>query len=420
MCRMTLIYPKTDKMDHGLNLMLLSNFMNLNSADKQNVDGSGIAIVGENTTKVYKDVIPGYDFTSNDYWWSILEDEKEILKNSKLIGHVRQATQGVKIETANSHPFVVGSLVAMHNGSIRNKDEFAKDINSDSLSWFTYLSQQSENKPITYPLLKDSLEKIRGAFCMLINDRSNSSPDGVWVIVGKNRELHILENDDVIIINTAKDSFKCVDFIRNDLRTLGDERWKLLTFDEEVKKLPQETIFFVDKENGMVSYGDVKENDTYVTTVYSTGRVWTNANVIEGNFKRSDTNETIKECQMAAEVYSDILSMILMYYGESKSFIQRALLNKQFEDWAELTLEELQYVFRFIQFLHENHYLDDAENKQEVWDKMRKIIRQNNKSNKSMYEILRVGYPELQFPFWLNEKKFLDEILEVLQWEGIL
>lgn len=139
-------------------------------------DGLGIMRLGENGTHIQRWVevpmIPSQR-TTLDRFRNVLErnENQEGRRSHDLYAlaiHSRLATCGVNIE--NTHPFYRNNTALMHNGVIRNHQEFPKYLSScDSEALLTqYIDGNVRRHP---KLLTDALRDIQGYFaCIVFND----------------------------------------------------------------------------------------------------------------------------------------------------------------------------------------------------------------------------------------------------------
>jgi predicted glutamine amidotransferase len=405
LCRLTAVIPKHKGIDPVVSAMLLSNMMICNSSDRVNTDGSGFALIASNNTASLKSEDPGYEFMTSKGWYSVLDGkdwEGYVEPTTKFMGHVRAATPGIKVTHENSHPFVVGALTAAHNGVIRNKKEFDPDTDSDSEAFFKYLFNNSGKDGLEYDFLKESLEKINGAWCMLINDRRNDDPESLWVVVGKNRELHMIENDDYLLINTSKEGLTLgITFTYNNLRLLGDPATRRLSFDKAPAKLDAEYIYYADTE-GLTRIGKAKENDvTVVTTTH-----WSRS----GSYSSPTPNPTTRVGSASNESRNNrkyvkrwctLVDDMCLTNTETLLMMSR-MANRKIESWVDLSDEELDEAESFLAFLVAEGALDEIYAQEVLWTQISKLLYKIHGQDIVPRTKILDFYPDMQFPYWLN------------------
>lgn len=98
-----------------------------NSIARKSTDSTGIYTP---SMGIIKDVKPAKDFFKMEDKMSLLEENDNI-----LLGHVRAATVGDKTDVGSAHPWDFGSIVMMHNGTLKNYEELAKKYNIAKEDW---------------------------------------------------------------------------------------------------------------------------------------------------------------------------------------------------------------------------------------------------------------------------------------------
>lgn len=410
MCRLTLVAPLHKKVNPRLATALTSHFMAYNSSETGQDDGAGICIANKLTTQYHKSEKAGYAFVHADAWTDSLqaiEDSKLIDTNTNWLGHVRAATYGIKVNVQNSHPFIFDNITGMHNGFIRNKAEFTKDVESDSAAFFAYLARQVDNQPLTFDVLKEALDKVSGAFCMFINDRLNPDPSGVWIVVGKQRELWAMKNDHFFLVNTSKNGFAAVENLRQILKTMGNEWASLLEFPSDPVRLPVETVLFYGSgkitEIGKITETDIVPNTTNHTTGFQ--RVTTTVPI--------GTSAKLREC---AKLWSTFIDQMEISIHEGNTLVEALLPNTTGKVWTSLTKDQLEYLVDFSNSLEELGYLKEIEVQMELWISILRDAR-NSCGLKWMddpYKFLSRYFPDIQFPFWLNSVDELSNLSYVM------
>jgi predicted glutamine amidotransferase len=138
------------------------------------IDGTGVIYIGDENTKLceqgstygwIKSPEDSLSFLSNKLW---SDTKEQIIKSRFLLGHVRAATRG-KNTIENTHPFDVGEIILLHNGTISGiesyKDFKIHEVDSEAIAHALNLTQDPA----------DTLEWIDGAAALTwYNSRTES------------------------------------------------------------------------------------------------------------------------------------------------------------------------------------------------------------------------------------------------------
>jgi glucosamine 6-phosphate synthetase-like amidotransferase/phosphosugar isomerase protein len=131
---------------------------------------------------------------------------------SVVISHTRYYTKGKPDNNNNNHPFDIGNVVGVHNGTVANDDDLFKKFESnftrnaevDSEIIYQLINFYNQNE-ITYEGLKEALEKslIRGGFALAFTHKNQSN---LLHIVKQERPMDIFywKEAGVIIYNSDK------------------------------------------------------------------------------------------------------------------------------------------------------------------------------------------------------------------------
>ncbi|MCX8472540.1 MAG: glutamine--fructose-6-phosphate transaminase (isomerizing) [Sediminibacterium sp.] len=162
------------------------------------------------------------------------------------IGHTRWATHGEPCDR-NAHPFYSQSkrLAIIHNGIIENFATIKKELqnkgfifesDTDSEVLINFIENiQNDNQFTLEKALRSALQKIRGAYCILILDTNN--PDTIFaarkgspLVIGIGQNAHFIASDASPIIEYTKNVIYVNDYeiaiIKSDeliLKNLGNE-----------------------------------------------------------------------------------------------------------------------------------------------------------------------------------------------------
>lgn len=142
--------------------------------------------------EVWKKAFPGPDFLQLEYTKSLLSDHNDYYC---VIGHNRAATKG-KINHATAHPFQIGDITLVHNGTIRNH------MTLKGGNKFTVDSEAICNALNESPV-EDVISSLDGAFTLIWYDKSTG---GISFIRNKERPLafgRVKDRDTILLASEA-------------------------------------------------------------------------------------------------------------------------------------------------------------------------------------------------------------------------
>lgn len=124
---------------------------------------TGLTMFNRNGEYVlHKDKITADEMTTTDKTYSGIIDSISD-ETSAIIAHTRYYTKGLPSNHKNNHPFDIGNIIGLHNGSIKNDDElfkkyeFAREGEVDSEIIFQLLNHYNSGE-ITFKGLQSALE----------------------------------------------------------------------------------------------------------------------------------------------------------------------------------------------------------------------------------------------------------------------
>lgn len=182
-------------------------------------DSTGVAIIKKKGYEVVKKVgVPQELLDSRKY------QEKMKGANSILIGHNRWATVG-KTNSANAHPFDVGSIVGVHNGTLENKYEVDPKTEYDTDSEALYAHIQKHG-------IVPTISKLRGAWALVWWDEEVGSLN---FLRNKERPMFLAYNKDHTTLYWASEAWMLYGIAAREGIPL-DKVWELpvdvhITFD---------------------------------------------------------------------------------------------------------------------------------------------------------------------------------------------
>lgn len=123
------------------------------------------AVTYDPTPTVFKRAVNAMDFMNIGYVDKVLDNLKDY---QFFVGHNRYATKG-SLNNLNAHPFQVGGITAVHNGTIHNFTKYAGD---------TYMFTV-DSHALTYLVdtkgFVDALAAVRGAYTYIWHDVADNS-----------------------------------------------------------------------------------------------------------------------------------------------------------------------------------------------------------------------------------------------------
>jgi glucosamine 6-phosphate synthetase-like amidotransferase/phosphosugar isomerase protein len=133
-------------------------------------------------------------------------------RTSVVISHTRYYTKGKPDNNNNNHPFDIGNIVGVHNGTVANDDDlfkknesnFKRNAEVDSEIIYQLINHYN-NDEITFEGLQEALEKslIRGGFALAF---ANKNQPHLLHIIKQERPMDIVywKEAGVIIYNSEK------------------------------------------------------------------------------------------------------------------------------------------------------------------------------------------------------------------------
>ena len=170
-----------------------------------------------NDGKITKEAVYAIDFLASN----------EIKPGKIFIGHDRAATIGNKTDNKNAHPFQFGTIVGVHNGTLKNhwqmvrskvKGKTIADFNVDSEVLIYLIDQEKENLSV--------LQDFEGAAALVWHDTDH--PNRLYVFRNNERPLFRGYTDEGIYISSIENSLEMIgcksiqEFKENYLYTLED------------------------------------------------------------------------------------------------------------------------------------------------------------------------------------------------------
>lgn len=149
-------------------------------------DSTGVFAVGHEP--LYKDgsafycknALTGSEFVDSKEYWEHMYDTKEY---RAVVGHNRAATVG-KVDTDSAHPFQVGNITLVHNGTLTSANVLPSPMSS--LDGVTVDSHAIAHNLNTHSV-EEVVENLYGAFALVWHDARD---DSMNVVRNTKRPLH--------------------------------------------------------------------------------------------------------------------------------------------------------------------------------------------------------------------------------------
>src|SRR5690606_37248331 len=109
------------------NLIAIKTLLLYNSVVRKSTDATGLFTP---SMGIVKDVKTPNEFFKIEKYSSLIEERNEV-----LMGHVRAATVGNKDNKEEAHPWDFGTIVMMHNGTLKNHEKLAEKYGLEKDSW---------------------------------------------------------------------------------------------------------------------------------------------------------------------------------------------------------------------------------------------------------------------------------------------
>lgn len=149
-------------------------------------DSTGVFAVGhdplyEDGSAYYcKNTMTGAEFVDSKEYWENMYDTSEY---RCVVGHNRAATVG-KVDSANAHPFQVGAITIVHNGTLTSANVLPTPMSS--LDGVTVDSHAIAHN-LNLHSVEDVVENLYGAFALVWHDARD---DSINVVRNTKRPLH--------------------------------------------------------------------------------------------------------------------------------------------------------------------------------------------------------------------------------------
>lgn len=245
---------------------------------------------------------------------------------SAVISHTRWYTKGKPTNNNNNHPFDVGNILGLHNGTVKNDDELFKkyEFNRigevDSEIIFQLINHYNQ-EDISYEGLKKALEdtKLTGKFALSFMHKAN--PNLVhFVKQERPMELALWKEAGIIIFNSEgkyiKDAFKVLHRVS---KSFG---FKKAEETVEYLKVEDDTYFTIDATATSLKKAISKAqpmvlNNSDKKTYSRTGSSYTGTRGATGDLAKQYQSVTAKDAK-GITLYGEIDKVtgeVLIYSG---------------------------------------------------------------------------------------------------------
>ena len=267
---------------------MLASLTLLNAQDG-NKDGHGFYILPDRLWKIAKS---GSEVICEDSYYDNLEELIGDRKEVSIISHVRSASMNHKeICMDNTHPFTVGHLVLVHNGTLEAVKEKKELEIADKIDSFWFLNHLASivGKANLKPFhIADAMKSFDGKFAFIIYD--THQPTKVFIVKGKSAKLHhsVVRDGDgnilVHLVNTDNDNITA-SILPYYYRALTKKKIEI----EKPESFDDESIWVFDTKNKSLVKCEEKIIETSAPTrVYDVsgftrgGRVWDDDDDVTG------------------------------------------------------------------------------------------------------------------------------------------
>lgn len=172
--------------------------------------------------ELYKKDINADKITRLDENYRKIVDGFDAEETSVVISHTRYYTKGKPDKNFNNHPFEIGNVIGLHNGSVKNddhlftqyKDKFTRVGEVDSEIIFQLINHYN-NENITVKGLRKALEDtwIRGLFALAFVHKNDTN---TLHLIKQEKPMYVgyWQEAGIVIFNSDDD------YIKNAFRTL--------------------------------------------------------------------------------------------------------------------------------------------------------------------------------------------------------
>lgn len=365
MCKHLTLFPITRKEDATSQKALaavISSALRRAAIDGRNLDGTGIGYINGNGFVVYKTGTNAVWHTNTDEFADTLLGIN--LTAQPIIGHVRSASTSFqstkdkatdKFPDKDAHPFVVGTIMLAHNGTISNHKDLVAELKLDgeSIDSYAIAEMLAREKELSVANLNNVTKQLQGSFALIFQHLAQ--PQQVYI--GRHgKPLDIVKvyshdsPDDLELLfvttegNNVKDAILSVQHVNRYM--LGRNLWGKIGLD----RLDENMWYLLDhgemqKEGGsLLELGKMEWKKVATrTTTYVTNRavnpvVWPGYNI--GTIKN-------KGIEIEAMIYP-VLKILPLTVEEFRYFY--TMLN-QVEPTAPMERDAVAYTVKYLKYL---------------------------------------------------------------------
>lgn len=275
MCQLTFLHGNSDFVRPMLASLTLLN------AQDGNKDGHGFFILPDQLWKISKS---GSEVVCEDAYYDKLEELIGDRKEVSIISHVRSASFNHKeVCIDNTHPFMIGHLVLIHNGTLQaveGKKELEITDKIDSYWFLSHLAGVVGKANLKPAHIIEAMKSFDGKFAFIIYD--THQPTKVFIVKGKSARLHhaVVKDGDgnilVHLINTDNSNITS-SILPYYYRALTKKKMEI----EKPEPFEDESIWVFDTKNAsLVKFEEKIIETSPPTRVYEVngftrgGRVW--------------------------------------------------------------------------------------------------------------------------------------------------
>ncbi len=132
-----------------------------------------------------------------------------------MIGHTRAKTTGSELNPMNNHPILIGNIIGVHNGGVRNSKEIFKKHKDftpvgevDSEAIFQLFAEVSNDKPIDWDALRYVWQRIEGPRAVMAFNNKHPHTVGFFRDYERPLELCVLPELGLMVLCSKREYVK--------------------------------------------------------------------------------------------------------------------------------------------------------------------------------------------------------------------
>lgn len=185
-----------------------------------------------------------------------------------ILGHARAKTTGSELNPMNNHPILVGNIIGIHNGGVKNyKKIFEKHPNMtaigevDSEAIFQLLAENANDRPLDEDAITYTTQRIEGPRSVLAYNRNFPEKVAFFRDGERPLELAVIRELGLMIVCSDRDFFRSVSLSYQRMRLLYS---KGIPGEGKLPKLTVDWNFVTAGEGGIIDTTKPFENSTSI------------------------------------------------------------------------------------------------------------------------------------------------------------